>query len=149
MLASAENVDIAETDIPALLQFAQEKESDLTLVGSEVILLNGIVDIFQAEGLKIFGPSKAGAKSFAKAFRQKHNIPTATYETFQDYDLANQFLHQATNNWDIGAIVVKADGLAEGKGVVVCETLKQAEAALMHIMVQRAFGSAGDSVVVE
>ncbi len=147
--ALAECVDIAADDIDGLLAFAQNNAIDLTVVGPEVPLTLGIVDTFQSAGLDIFGPSKAaaqleGSKSFSKDLMAKYDIPTAAYRTFTDHASASAYIREQ------GApIVVKADGLAAGKGVIVAETVEQALAAIDEIMLDQVFGSAGASVVVE
>lgn len=147
--AASENVPISAEDIPGLIQFAQQTRIDLTIVGPEVPLSMGIVDDFQAAGLRIFGPTKAAAqlessKAFAKKFMKRHGIPTAEYGAFTDFEAARTFVH------DFGkAVVVKADGLAAGKGVIVCDDATQAEDALRRIMVDQEFGAAGGTVVIE
>lgn len=147
--AASQNVAIAAEDIPALLHFAEQEQIDLTVVGPEVPLSMGIVDTFQAAGLQIFGPTKAAAqlessKAFAKQFMKQHGIPTAEYGTFIDFEAARQFVH------DFGKpVVVKADGLAAGKGVIVCDDAAQAEDALRRIILDQEFGAAGGTVVVE
>ncbi len=147
--ATLQNLPIAETDLPALRQFALENGITLTVVGPEVPLAMGIVDEFQAAGLKIFGPCRAAAqleasKTFAKQFMVAHSIPTAVYDTFTSYDAAREYLAQHP-----GPTVIKASGLAAGKGVIVCDDTRQAEAALRQIMLQHEFGVAGDEVVIE
>lgn len=145
----AECVDIKAEDLDGLLAFAIEKEIDLTVVGPEVPLTMGIVDKFQAKGLKIFGPSgKAaeieGSKTFAKDLMAKYQIPTAKYGAFTDAVQAKAFLTE------VGLpCVVKADGLAAGKGVLICENQEDAEAAIDDILVDNKFGDAGSRVVVE
>lgn len=145
----AENVAINVDDIPALLKFAQEKNIDLTVVGPEVPLCAGIADQFEKAGLKIFGPKKAaaqieGSKVFSKEFMIKYGIPTAQAAIFADLEKAKAYVEE------IGApLVVKADGLAAGKGVVVCQTKAEAIAALKLIMEKKEFGAAGDKVIVE
>jgi phosphoribosylamine--glycine ligase len=147
--AFAECVDIPVDKIAALCDFALDKKIDLTVVGPEVPLTLGIVDLFEAAGLTIFGPSKAaaqleGSKSFSKDLMAKYGIPTAAYRTFTDRDAAAAYIREQ------GApIVVKADGLAAGKGVVVAETVDQALAAIDEIMLDAVFGAAGSSVVIE
>ncbi|MCG5517364.1 phosphoribosylamine--glycine ligase [Ectothiorhodospira sp. 9100] len=144
-----ENTPIEATDIDALLSFAQEQGIDLTLVGPEAPLVAGIVDAFQAQGLAIFGPSRAsaqleGSKAFSKDFLARHQIPTAAYGSFTDLDAALAYLQQQ------GApIVVKADGLAAGKGVILAQTLEEAEAAVRDMLAGNAFGAAGSRVVIE
>jgi phosphoribosylamine--glycine ligase len=145
----AECVHIAADDIEALLDFASAEQVDLTVVGPEVPLTLGIVDRFQAAGLQIFGPSRAaarieGSKSFSKDLMAKYGIPTAAYRTFSDRDQAVAYIREQ------GApIVVKANGLAAGKGVVVALSEEQAVAAVDEIMVDAVFGDAGSSVVIE
>ena len=145
----AECVAIKADDLDGLLAFAQQNQIDLTVVGPEVPLTMGIVDKFQAQGLKIFGPSgKAaeieGSKTFAKDLMAKYNIPTAKYGAFTDAAEAKAFLDT------VGLpCVVKADGLAAGKGVLICETKAEAEEAIADILVDNKFGSAGSRVVVE
>ena len=145
----AECVAIKADDLDGLLAFAQQNQIDLTVVGPEVPLTMGIVDKFQKQGLKIFGPSgKAaeieGSKTFAKDLMAKYNIPTAKYGAFTDAAEAKAFLDT------VGLpCVVKADGLAAGKGVLICETKAEAEEAIADILVDNKFGSAGSRVVVE
>ncbi|MDQ0254062.1 phosphoribosylamine--glycine ligase [Evansella vedderi] len=142
-------VGIPQEDHGALIQFAKENEIELTVVGPEAPLVSGIVDDFQEAGLTVFGPSKAaatleGSKQFAKEIMKKYEVPTAQYEAFTDLDAAKAYVHKQ------GApIVVKADGLAAGKGVIVAETIEEAIYALDDIMGNRAFGEAGASVVIE
>ncbi len=147
--ARSTNVPISAEDVPALLAFAQTNQIDLTVVGPEAPLSLGIVDAFQAAGLRVFGPTQAAAqlessKAFSKAFMQRHTIPTAEYGAFTDYEEARDFVHSFGK-----PVVVKADGLAAGKGVVVCSTVEEADAALERIMYGHEFGAAGDQVVVE
>jgi phosphoribosylamine---glycine ligase len=142
-----ENVDIA--DHAKLIAFARKEQIALTVVGPEAPLAAGIVDAFQAEGLRIFGPTQRAAqlessKDFAKAFMQRHRIPTAAYQTFTDAPAAHQYVDQR------GApIVIKADGLAAGKGVVVASDLKQAHDAIDMMLVTNKMGAAGSRVVIE
>lgn len=144
-----ENVDIAVDDIQGLISFARGKDVGLTIVGPEAPLVMGIVDAFAAVGLNCFGPSKGaaqleGSKSFTKDFLARHNIPTGSYRTFTDQDKALAYVRQQ------GApIVVKADGLAAGKGVIVATSLEQAEDAIRDMLSGNAFGEAGHRVVVE
>jgi phosphoribosylamine--glycine ligase len=145
------NISIADNDIDGLLQFAQENEIGLTVVGPEVPLSLGIVDVFQAAGLTIFGPSQAEAqlessKAFSKAFMAEMGIATAQSATFTEYEAARDYLEEVTMPT---GIVIKASGLAAGKGVLVCDDLAQAEAALQEIMLDRAFGEAGNEVLIE
>jgi phosphoribosylamine--glycine ligase len=147
--AASTNVPISSDDLPELLAFAHEQGVDLTVVGPEAPLSAGIVDKFQAAGLRIFGPGREAArlessKVFAKAFMRDHAIPTAEYASFDDYDAARRFLQEFDR-----PVAVKADGLAAGKGVIVCDELDQAEAVLRRMMLEREFGPAGDAVVIE
>ncbi|BCS94439.1 hypothetical protein DSLASN_00710 [Desulfoluna limicola] len=142
-------VDIASDDIPALLAFAQENEIDFTVVGPEAPLAEGIVDIFEKKGLKVFGASKKAAqleasKAFSKKIMNRYGVPTATGRSFTSYDTAAKYMAEFEGN-----VVVKADGLAAGKGVIVCSTPKEADAALKEIMKDKAFGDAGARVVIE
>jgi phosphoribosylamine--glycine ligase len=143
------NVDVGAEDVPALLAFAEQNQIDLTIVGPEVPLVLGVVDAFQAKGLKIFGPSQAaaqleGSKAFTKDFLERHNIPTADYRNFTEIEPALAYVQQK------GApIVVKADGLAAGKGVIVAMTLTEAEDAIRDMLAGNAFGEAGNRVVIE
>lgn len=145
----AECVAIAADDVDGLLAFAQEKNIGLTLVGPEVSLTLGIVDQFEAKGLRVFGPGEKaaaleGSKVFMKDILAKYNIPSAQYATFTDRSKALAYLDK------IGApVVVKADGLAAGKGVIVCQEVSEARDAIELIMTERAFGDAGDEVIIE
>lgn len=147
--ARVENVPLAANDIDGLLNFARERDIDLTIIGPEDPLVLGIVDRFTEAGLPCFGPSAAaarleGSKAFAKEFMQRHHIPTAHYGQFTDVSEAVKFIRQQ------GApIVVKADGLAAGKGVVVAQTTIEAEAAVLDMLAGNAFGKAGHRVVIE
>jgi len=144
-----ENVAIEVTDIPGLLAFAQRENIGLTIVGPEAPLVRGVVDAFQREGLTIFGPTQAaaqleGSKSFTKDFLERHQIPTADYQNFTDIEPALAYLQEK------GApIVIKADGLAAGKGVIVAMTLEEAEAAVKDMLAGNAFGDAGHRIVIE
>jgi len=145
----AECVDIKVDDIELLLQFALRKQIDLTVVGPEVSLVAGIVDAFTQKGLKIFGPSKAaaqleGSKVYAKEFMTRRNIPTANYKVYDDAHAAEEYLKQA-----VYPLVIKADGIAAGKGVYICADLIQAKKAIDEIMVQKIFGEAGNKIVIE
>ncbi|PLX80823.1 MAG: phosphoribosylamine--glycine ligase [Desulfuromonas sp.] len=145
----AECVALAADDIDGLLAFAREKGIDLTVVGPEVPLTMGIVDVFQSARLKIFGPNKAaaqieGSKGFSKDLMARYDIPTAAYQSFTDRDAAVAYIEEQ------GApIVVKADGLAAGKGVIVAMDVEQAVSAVDDIMLDKVFGAAGASVVIE
>ena len=141
--ATIENVNLAVDDLDGLLAFAQAKAIDLTIVGPEVPLVLGIVDRFQAAGLSCFGPTaKAaqleGSKTFSKDFMQRHGIPTAAYASFTDQALAMAYIKQQTV-----PIVVKADGLAAGKGVIVAQTEQEAIAAVASMLAGNVFGEAG------
>jgi phosphoribosylamine--glycine ligase len=147
----AECVSLPAGDLRALLTFAQERSIDLTVVGPEQPLAAGIVDLFTSEGLAVFGPSRAAArlewsKGFAKDFMQRHGIPTAAFRTFSRSMHAQARDHLRTIR---GRIVVKADGLAAGKGVVICEDASAAIASLDDMMLGRAFGESGETIVVE
>lgn len=143
------NINIAATDIPKLLQFAKEEQIDLTIVGPEQPLVLGVVDAFQDAGLAIFGPTQAaaqleGSKAFSKDFLARHHIPTADYQSFTDLNHALAYIQEK------GApIVIKADGLAAGKGVVVAMTLQDAEDAAKDMLAGNSFGQAGHRIVVE
>jgi phosphoribosylamine--glycine ligase len=146
---TAELVNIKADDIEALLRFAREKLIDLTVVGPELPLSLGIVDRFEAEGLRIFGPSKAAAeiessKAYAKQFMRRYHIPTASFVIFDEMKEAIRFVHGAGM-----PIVIKADGLAAGKGVTVAESAEEAERAIRNMMQKRQFGEAGAKVVIE
>lgn len=143
------NVEISAEDIPSLLRFARDEHIDLTVVGPEQPLVLGVVDEFRNAGLKCFGPSKAaaqleGSKAFSKDFLARHQIPTAAYEVFTNADAACAYIAEQ------GApIVVKADGLAAGKGVIVANTVVQAEDAVRDMLEDNRFGTAGARVVIE
>ncbi|MGG0185816.1 phosphoribosylamine--glycine ligase [Bacillus rhizoplanae] len=142
-------VAIDENDFDALITFAKENNIGLTFVGPEIPLMNGIVDRFEAEGLRVFGPnSKAavieGSKAFTKELMKKYDIPTAAYETFTEYEAAVQYIEK------VGApIVIKADGLAAGKGVTVAMTLEEALQAVKEMLQDVKFGEASKKVVIE
>lgn len=144
-----ENINIKANDISGLLNFAQQQQIDLTIVGPEVPLVLGVVDSFKKAGLNIFGPTKSaaqleGSKAFTKDFLARHLIPTAEYQTFTEIDPAIAYIR------DKGApIVIKADGLAAGKGVIVAMTLEEAENAVRDMLAGNAFGDAGHRVVIE
>ncbi|MCU0725544.1 MAG: phosphoribosylamine--glycine ligase [Planctomycetes bacterium] len=146
----AKLVPIPAEDVKGLLSFAKEEEIDLTVVGPEAPLCAGIVDLFTAEHLRIFGPTKAaaeleGSKAFAKSLMQKHLVPTATFRNFRDSEDARAYLHTVLD-WPV---VLKADGLAAGKGVIVAKSLAEADEVIEEMMERRAFGEAGRRVVVE
>ena len=149
----ATNVPISPDDTPALVRFARDQRIGLTVVGPEAPLAAGVVNAFQQAGLRVFGPTQAAAqlessKAFAKAFMQQHSIPTAQYAAFTDYGAARTYLQSKIQN-PKSAMVVKADGLAAGKGVIVCDDAGQAMDALKQIMLDREFGAAGDTVIIE
>jgi len=145
----AECLEIESKDISALLDFVKYEWIDLTVVGPEDPLAKGIVDVFQKEGRRIIGPTQAGAqiessKVFAKDFMKRHKIPTAEYKIFTSYTHAEEYIRLKGT-----PIVIKADGLAAGKGVFVCQNYDEAVDALRIIMKEKVFGSAGDKVVIE
>ena len=142
-------VDIKAMDFDGLVKFAKEKQIDLTIIGMDDPLVGGIVDAFEAEGLRVFGPRKnaailEGSKAFSKDLMKKYNIPTAAYENFDDPKKALAYLETAKF-----PIVLKADGLALGKGVLICETQEEAKAGVQEIMQDKKFGSAGNTMVIE
>jgi len=141
--------DVSETDFDGLLKICEENSISLVVVGPETPLVEGIVDFFRSNDIRCFGPKKdaailEGSKDFAKRFMKKHNIPTARSESFKELKLAIEFVR--LKSW---ARVIKASGLAAGKGVIVCDTKKEAIAALEKIMDRKIFGAAGDCVVIE
>ena len=145
----AECVNIGAMEFEKLVAFAKEKEIDFTIVGMDDPLVGGIVDVFEAEGLKVFGPRKnaailEGSKAFSKDLMKKYNIPTAGYETFDDPKKALEYLETVKM-----PIVLKADGLALGKGVLICNTLEEAKAGVKEIMEDKKVGSAGNHMVIE
>lgn len=147
--AGIENVAIAADDIDSLLTFAQEKQIGLTIVGPEAPLVLGVVDKFTAAGLSIFGPTQAaaqleGSKAFSKDFLARHDIPTAAYGTFTDIAAAKDYVRQQGT-----PIVIKADGLAAGKGVIIAENESDAFAAIDDMLAGNRFGEAGSRVVIE
>jgi len=145
----AQNVSIEPTNVKALADFAQSEGIDFTIVGPEAPLVAGLVDEFESRGLKVFGPSQRasmleGSKAFAKEFMQKYGIPTAEFHTFEDPQRAKNFIK------DFGVpVVIKADGLASGKGVFVCKSYEEALRAIDNLMIKKALGEAGSKVVVE
>lgn len=145
----AECVNIGAMEFDKLVAFAKENQIDLTIIGMDDPLVGGVVDAFEAEGLRVFGPNKAaaileGSKAFSKDLMKKYNIPTAAYENFDDPQKALEYLKTAKM-----PIVLKADGLALGKGVLICNTLEEAEAGVKEIMMDKKFGSAGNHMVIE
>ena len=147
--ALAENLDIKADDLDGLARFARGNRIDLTVVGPEMPLVAGIVERFERDGLRVFGPSKRaaeleGSKAFTKHLMRRHGIPSAEYQVFDDFEKASAYIE------DRGApIVVKADGLAAGKGVLVCSSVEEALEGAKSILVDGAFGEAGASLVVE
>ena len=145
----AECVDIKAMEFDKLVQFAKDNAIDLTVVGMDDPLVGGIVDVFEKEGLRVFGPRKnaailEGSKAFSKDLMKKYNIPTAAYETFTSAEDAKEYLKTAEF-----PIVLKADGLALGKGVLICGTLEEALAGVDELMLDKKFGTAGDTIVIE
>ena len=142
-------VPIGAMEFEKLVTFAKENKIDLTIIGMDDPLVGGIVDVFEAEGLRVFGPRKnaailEGSKAFSKDLMKKYNIPTAAYETFESPEEALQYLDTANM-----PIVLKADGLALGKGVLICNTLEEAKEGVKSLMLDKQFGSAGNKIVVE
>uniref|UniRef100_UPI0026015C16 phosphoribosylamine--glycine ligase n=1 Tax=uncultured Fusobacterium sp. TaxID=159267 RepID=UPI0026015C16 len=147
MLPKGENVNVKGID--ELLEFALKEKIDLTIVGSEELLVDGIVDRFQEKGLKIFGPDKKaalleGSKAYAKDFMKKYGVKTAAYEIFTEVDKAKEYIKTCEF-----PLVVKASGLAAGKGVLICQNLEEALKAVDEIMVDKVFSAAGEKIVVE
>ena len=145
----AECVPISAMEFDRLADFAAEKEIDLTVIGMDDPLVGGIVDLFEARGLRVFGPRKnaailEGSKAFSKDLMKKYNIPTAAYETFTSADDAKKYLE--TSEYPI---VLKADGLALGKGVLICNTKEEALAGVDELMLDKKFGDAGNTIVIE
>lgn len=150
-MSIAENVDISPSDIKGLTGFAAQKKIDLTVVGPELPLILGIVDEFGEKGLKIFGPKKdtaelEGSKVFAKQFMERHKIPTARYRIAESPEEAREILNSGEFSFPL---VVKADGLAAGKGAIICKNQKEAEEVVHLIMVDKEFGEAGRRILVE
>ncbi len=145
----AECVPVPAMDFDRLAAFAKENEIDLTVIGMDDPLVGGIVDVFEAQGLRVFGPRKnaailEGSKAFSKDLMTKYHIPTAAYESFSDADAALAYLKNADF-----PIVLKADGLALGKGVLICNSYEEAEEGVREIMLDKKFGSAGERMVIE
>jgi len=145
----AECVKIKAEDVDGIFKFAKSEKIDFVVVGPEAPLVDGLVDKLEKAGIKAFGPSKKaaqleGSKAFMKDLLGKYNIPTADYGVFDEPDAAKEYIMKMD-----GPVVVKADGLAAGKGVIVCHNKNEAYAAIDHIMIERAFGDAGDEVLVE
>lgn len=145
----AECVDIGAMELEKLADFAKEKEIDLTIIGMDDPLVAGVVDVFEEKGLRVFGPRKnaailEGSKAFSKDLMKKYNIPTAAYETFTNPEDALAYLENSEY-----PIVLKADGLALGKGVLICNTKEEAKNGVKTLMLDKQFGSAGDKIVIE
>lgn len=145
----AECVPIGPMEFEKLAQFAQEQQVDLTIVGMDDPLVGGIVDVFEEKGLRVFGPRKnaailEGSKAFSKDLMKKYQIPTAAYENFEDPQKALEYLETAKF-----PIVLKADGLALGKGVLICNSLEEAKDGVKEIMLDKKFGTAGNTLVIE
>lgn len=145
----AECVPIGAMEFDKLVEFAKSEKIDFTIIGMDDPLVGGVVDAFEKEGLRVFGPRKnaaiiEGSKAFSKDLMKKYGIPTAKYESFTDYEEAKKYL----DNQEM-PIVIKADGLALGKGVLICMTREEAESGLKEIMLDKKFGSAGNAVVIE
>lgn len=145
----AECVPIGVMEFERLVEFAKEKEIDLTVIGMDDPLVGGVVDKFEEAGLRVFGPRKnaailEGSKAFSKNLMKKYKIPTAGYETFTSPEEAVKYLETAKM-----PIVLKADGLALGKGVLICQTFEEAKAGVQELMMDKKFGSAGDEIVIE
>ncbi|MFL2646065.1 MAG: phosphoribosylamine--glycine ligase [Dehalococcoidia bacterium] len=145
----AETVDIKETDIDTICKFVKDNAIDLTIVGPEIPLAAGITDMLTHQGFRVVGPTKAAAqletsKSFAKKIMRENNIPTAHSETFTDAIFAKEYVNQLKS-----LVVIKADGLAAGKGVTVCDNLEEAETAIEKILIEKAYGDAGKKILVE
>lgn len=145
----AECVTISPMELDKLADFAEENKIDLTIIGMDDPLVAGVVDVFEARGLRVFGPRKnaaiiEGSKAFSKDLMKKYNIPTAAYETFDSADEAITYLETSAY-----PIVLKADGLALGKGVLICNTFEEAKDGVKSIMLDKQFGSAGNRLVIE
>ena len=146
---NATNVAISVMDFDKLADFAKKEKIDLTVVGMDDPLVGGIVDRFEAEGLRVFGPRKnaailEGSKAFSKDLMKKYGIPTAAYENFNDPQKAIKYLETANY-----PIVLKADGLALGKGVLICKTFEEAKSGIEELMIDKSFGDAGNTIVIE
>ena len=145
----AECVNIGAMEFDKLVEFAKENAIDLTIIGMDDPLVGGVVDAFESEGLRVFGPRKnaaiiEGSKAFSKDLMKKYKIPTAAYENFTDPDEAIKYLETAKM-----PIVLKADGLALGKGVLICNTLEEAKEGVKTLMLDKQFGDAGNEIVIE
>ena len=150
----AENVDIPGDDIPRLIEFAKQNQVGLTVIGPEAPLALGIVDAFQEAGLRVFGPAKNAAeleasKVFCKNLLRHADVPTADYQVFRNAETAERFIIDRYRDATEVPVVIKADGLAAGKGVIVCSTQEEAIEAIQRIGSDREFGDAGNQIVVE
>ncbi|MEK7113473.1 MAG: hypothetical protein AAB873_01460 [Patescibacteria group bacterium] len=148
-LEIGKNVDIKATDINNLLEFAKKEKIDLTLALPDDPLALGVVDLFKQNGFRIFGPTKQASqiessKAFSKDFMKRHKLPTAEFEVFDDFEKARIYTLEHSL-----PVVIKASGLALGKGVIICKSYEEVEKALEDIMVKKVFGEAGDTVVIE
>ena len=146
---NATNVAISVMDFDSLVNFAKKEKIDLTVIGMDDPLVGGVVDRFEAEGLRVFGPRKnaailEGSKAFSKDLMKKYGIPTAAYENFNDPQKAIKYLETANY-----PIVLKADGLALGKGVLICKTFEEAKSGIEELMIDKSFGDAGNTIVIE
>lgn len=147
----AQNVPIRETDLQALADFAASKNIDLTIVGPEQPLVAGITDVFENRGLKIFGPTRKaaeieGSKIFAKQFMVRHRIPTARFQIADSPEIAMKIIRSGEF---LFPMVIKADGLAGGKGAIICNNLKKAEETVHNLMIKKQFGEAGERIIIE
>ena len=145
----AECVNIQAMEFEKLVDFAKEKKIDLTIIGMDDPLVGGVVDVFEKEGLRVFGPRKnaailEGSKAFSKDLMKKYQIPTASYQTFEEAEEALKYLNTAKF-----PVVLKADGLALGKGVLICNNLEEAKNGVKSIMLDKQFGAAGNQIVIE
>ena len=143
------NLDIKSTDIPKLIDFVKKEKIDLTLAVSDDCLAMGAIDEFRKIGLRIWGPTKSASqiewsKAFSKDFMHRHNLPTAKFQVFNNFEKAKKYIQN-----HLLPIVIKADGLAFGKGVTICQTLKEAEETLEKVMIKKVFGNSGNQVVIE
>ena len=150
-----ENVNLTASDFPGLIKFAKHNAIGLTVVGPEAPLCAGIVDVFQAEGLRVFGPSRAaaqleGSKIFCKRTMRSADVATADYWVFRNAASANEFIDERFSDTPFDVpLVIKADGLAAGKGAIVCQTLENVRHAIHRVAVEKEFGSAGDQFIIE
>ncbi len=151
-IAECHSIDLG--DFSKIYDFVMKKKIDLIVVGPEDPLVRGISDFFREKGIEIFGPSKRsamleGSKVFAKEFMKRYGIPTADFEVFNNPEKAQKYARDRFKKGDLGSLVVKADGLAQGKGVIVCDSLDEVEGAIKEIMIERRFGNAGERIILE